>query len=97
LNLERGKRLHLREKRQQPMDKRGGYTLERKDKSQGWKLEGDVEVWAYKREEGRLEVEVLKDKMLIVIVLVGNLRLWGREIRDLFLVQRKKRFYIWVV
>jgi hypothetical protein len=44
LNLERGKRLHLREKRQQPMDKRGGYTLERKDKSQGWKLEGDVEV-----------------------------------------------------
>jgi hypothetical protein len=44
-----------------------------------------------------LEVEVLKDKMLIVIVLVGNLRLWGREIRDLFLVQRKKSFYIWVV
>jgi len=27
-----------------------------------------------KREEGRLEGEVVKDKMLIVIVLVGNLR-----------------------
>jgi len=30
--------------------------------------------------------------MLIVIVLVGNLRLRGREIRDSFLVQRKKAF-----
>jgi len=36
-----------------------------------------------KREEGRLEGEVVKNKMLIVIVLVGNLRLRGREIRDL--------------
>ena len=92
MNLERGNRLHFREKRQQPRDRRGGYTLEKKDKSQRWKVEGDVEVWAYKREEGRLEVEVLRDKMLIVIVLVGNLRLRGREIRDSFLVQRKKAF-----
>jgi hypothetical protein len=36
-----------------------------------------------KREEGRLEEEVVKDKMPIVIVLVRNLRLRGREIRDL--------------
>jgi len=36
-----------------------------------------------KREEGRLEGEVVKDKMPIVIVLVRNLRLRGREIRDL--------------
>jgi hypothetical protein len=36
-----------------------------------------------KREEGRLEGEVVKDKMPIVIVLVRNLRLRGREIMDL--------------
>ena len=36
------------------------------------------------REEGRLEGEFVKDKMLTVIVLVGNLSLrGGREIRDL--------------
>jgi len=50
-----------------------------------------------KREEGRLEGEFVKDKMLIVIVLVGNLRLRGRDIRDLvfsldFRLQRKRAF-----
>jgi hypothetical protein len=45
------------------------------------------------REEGRLEGEFVKDKMLIVIVLVGNLSLRGRKIRDLvFRVQRKRAF-----
>jgi hypothetical protein len=45
------------------------------------------------REEGRLEGEFVKVKMLIVIVLVGNLSLRGREIRDLvFRVQRKRAF-----
>jgi len=37
--------------------------------------------------------EFVKDKMPIVIVLVGNLSLRGREIRDLvFRVQRKRAF-----
>jgi hypothetical protein len=45
------------------------------------------------KEEGRLEEEFVKDKMPIVIVLVGNLSLRGREIRDLvFRVQRKRAF-----
>jgi hypothetical protein len=45
------------------------------------------------REEGRLEGEFVKDKMPIVIVLVGNLSLRRREIRDLvFRVQRKRAF-----
>jgi hypothetical protein len=45
------------------------------------------------REEGRLEGEFVKDKMPIVIVLVGNLSLRGREIRDLvFRAQRKRAF-----
>jgi hypothetical protein len=45
------------------------------------------------REEGRLEGEFVKDKMPIVIVLVGNLSMRGREIRDLvFRVQRKRAF-----
>jgi UDP-3-O-acyl-N-acetylglucosamine deacetylase len=45
------------------------------------------------REKGRLEGEFVKDKMLIVIVLVGNLSLRGRKIRDLvFRVQRKRAF-----
>jgi len=44
-------------------------------------------------EEGRLEGEFVKDKMPIVIVLVGNLSLRGREIRDLvFKVKRKRAF-----
>jgi hypothetical protein len=45
------------------------------------------------KEEGRLEGEFVKDKMPIVIVLVGNLSLRGREIRDLvFRVQRQRAF-----
>jgi hypothetical protein len=45
------------------------------------------------KEEGRLEGEFVKDKMPIVIILVGNLSLRGREIRDLvFRVQRKRAF-----
>jgi hypothetical protein len=53
-----------------------------------------------KREEGRLEGEVVKDKMPIVIILVGNLRLRGRDIRDLVFsldLREKEHVYVGVL
>jgi hypothetical protein len=53
-----------------------------------------------KREDGRLEGEVVKDKMPIVIVLVRNLRLRGREIRDLVFsldFRKKELLYVGVL
>ena len=53
-----------------------------------------------KREEGRLEGEVVKDKMPIVIILVRNLRLRGRDIRDLVFsldLREKEHVYVGVL